>query len=77
MKKRNLLIAVVVVFAIGLLPACDLLEECGTCKLIKEDADGNITDEGTPIPLCGETLKERQDQLPVTALGITTYWDCY
>ena len=77
MKKRNLLIAVVVVFVMGLLPACDLLEECGTCKLITEDADGNITNEGTPIPLCGDALAERQDQLPVTAAGITTYWDCY
>ena len=75
MKKRNLLIAVVVVFAIGLLPACDLLEECGTCKYVTDDGSGNVT-EGTPIPSCGETLKERQDQLPITVGTTTTYWDC-
>ena len=76
MKKRNLLIAVAVVFAIGLLPACDLLDECGTCKLISEDADGNITDEGTPIPFCGDDLAEKQDQLPITVGSTTTYWEC-
>ena len=76
MKKRNLLIAGVFVFAIGLLPACDLLEECGKCKYITEDGDGNIT-EGTPMPFCGDNLKEKQDQLPVTVGSITTYWECY
>ena len=76
MKKRNLLIAVVTVFALGLLPACEILEDCGTCKLITEDADGNIT-EGTPIPFCGEALEEKQNDLPVTVGGITTYWECY
>ena len=76
MKKRNLLSSAVFVFALGLLPACDILEECGTCTLFTEDADGNIT-EGTPLPLCGDALTEKQDQLPVTVGGITTYWECY
>ena len=76
MKKRNLLISALFIFALGLLPACDFLEECGTCKLITEDGDGNIT-EGTPLPLCGDALTERQDQLPVTVGNITTYWECY
>ena len=76
MKKRNLLIAAVFVLAIGLLPACDLLEECGTCKLITDDGSGNIT-EGTPLPLCGDALAEREDQAPVTVGNTTTYWECY
>ena len=58
MKKRNLIIGALVVFTLGLLPACDILEECGTCKLITEDGNGGIT-EGTPLPLCGDALKER------------------
>ncbi len=76
MKKRNLLSSALFIFALGLLPACDILEECGTCKLITEDADGNST-EGVPFTLCGDALTERQDQLPVEVGGITTYWDCY
>lgn len=76
MKKRNLIIGALVVFTLGLLPACDILEECGTCKLITEDGNGGIT-EGTPLPLCGDALKERQEQLPVTVGNTTTYWECY
>ena len=76
MKKRNLLSVALFVFALGLLPACDILEECGTCKLITEDGNGGIT-EGTPLPLCGEQLQERKDQLPVTVGNVTTYWECY
>ena len=76
MKKRYLLVTALFVFTLALLPGCDFLEECGTCKLITEDGDGNIT-EGTPLPLCGETLVERQDQLPVTVGNTTTYWECY
>ena len=75
MKKRNLLIAVVVVFAIGLFPACDLIEECGKCIFVTDDGSGNVT-EGTPVPLCGEALKEREDQLPITVGSTTTYWEC-
>lgn len=76
MKKRNLLISALFVSIFGLLPACDFLEECGKCKLITEDGDGNIT-EGTPFSYCGDALTEKQDQLPVTVGNITTYWECY
>ena len=76
MKKRNIVIAVVVVLAMGILPACDIVEECGTCELVTEDADGNKT-YGTPLPFCGDALTEKEDASPVTINGITTYWNCY
>lgn len=76
MKKRKLLIAAAVVLVIGVLPACDILEECGTCKLITEYGDGTKT-EGTPLPLCGDALLERENALPVTVGDVTTYWECY
>ncbi len=76
MKKRNLLIAAVFVATLGSLPACDLLEECGTCKLITEDGSGGVT-EGTPLPLCGDALSEKENQAPITVGNTTTYWDCY
>ena len=76
MKKRNIVIAAVVVLAMGVLPACDIIEECGTCELVTEDADGNKT-YGTPLPFCGDALTEKEDASPVTINGITTYWNCY
>jgi hypothetical protein len=77
MKKRNLLIAAAIAVSMGIVPACDIIESCGTCVLITEDADGNVISEGTPLPFCGEDLTEKQNDPPVTVGGVTTYWDCY
>ena len=76
MKKRDLLVVTVVVLAMGLLPACDIIEECGTCELVTEDADGNKT-YSAPLPFCGDALTDRENEPPVTIGGITTYWNCY
>jgi hypothetical protein len=75
MKKKNIITASLVLMLAALLPACDLIEECGTCKLITIDASG--TTEGTPLPFCGDQLKEKQNSSPVTVGGVTTYWECY
>lgn len=76
MRKRKILIGVVILFTLGFLHACDLIEECGTCELITEHADGSTT-SGTPLPFCGDDLKDKEDQAPVTVGGVTTYWECY
>lgn len=75
MKKRKILIAAVLVMALGVLPACDVIEECGTCELVTEDAGGNKT-YGTPLPFCGDDLKDKEDAMPVTINEVTTYWSC-
>ena len=75
MKKRNILIAAVLVMAMGVLPACDVIEECGLCELVTEDAVGNKT-YGPELPFCGDDLKDREDALPVPINGVTTYWTC-
>jgi hypothetical protein len=74
-RKRTLLIAAMVCLVVGLMPACELLEECGTCELVTVNADGTKT-YGTPLPYCGDALKEKQNAPPVTAGGVTTYWEC-
>ena len=66
----------VALFALGLLTSCDLIEECGNCELVKEATDGTI-ERGTPLPVCGDQLKEKEDSSPVTVGGSTTYWECY
>lgn len=76
MKRRNVLIAALFVAAVATFPACDVIEECGTCELVTEDADGNKS-YGTPLPFCGDDLKEKEDAPPVTINGVTTYWNCY
>jgi len=77
MKKRNIWIAAVVVMAMGILPACDIIEECGTCELVTEYSDATPTEYGTPLPFCGDDLKDKEDASPVTIGGVTTYWNCY
>jgi hypothetical protein len=76
MKKKNLVFATLFTLAMAFLPGCDLFEECGTCSLITEDADGNIIDEGAALPYCGEDLEEKRNAPPVTVAGVTTYWRC-
>ena len=76
MRKRKLLIAALFVMALGMFPACDIIEECGTCELVTEDAGGNKS-FGTPLLVCGEDLKVKDDAPPETVNGITTYWNCY
>jgi hypothetical protein len=76
MRKRIIHIGAVSLFALGLLTSCDLIEECGNCELVTEAADGTIT-KGTPLPTCGDDLKEKEDSSPVKIGGSTTYWNCY
>lgn len=75
MKKKSILIAGLFVLAIALLPACDLIEECGTCSLITEE-NGSVINEGAALPYCGDELKEKKNADPVTVGGVTTYWIC-
>lgn len=75
MRRRIIHIGAVGLFALGLLTSCDLIEECGTCKLITE-SNGSVT-EGIELYSCGDDLKEKEDQSPVTEGGVTTYWECY
>ena len=76
MRKKIILIGAVTLFTLGFLNSCDLIEECGTCELVTEAADGSIT-KTAPLPFCGDQLKEKEDQLPVEIGGVTTWWECY
>ena len=77
MKRRNIWIAAVLVLALGMLPACDLVDECGTCEFVTEYSDGTPPVYGTPLPFCGDALKEKDDAPPETNGVETTYWNCY
>jgi hypothetical protein len=77
MKRKNIWLAALLVLAMGILPACDLVEECGTCELVTEYDDDRPTEYGTPLPFCGDDLKDKEDAPPVTINGVTTYWNCY
>jgi hypothetical protein len=76
MKKRVIISALLFAGLTGLTVSCELLEECGTCELVTIDANNNET-RSTPLPYCGEQLKEKKDSSPETVGGVTTYWECY
>lgn len=76
MKKKSIFVAGLFAVALALVPACDLVEECGTCAL-KTEENGVVIDDGTPLPYCGDDLKDRENSDPVVVGGITTYWECY
>ena len=76
MKKTRLVAGAVLVLFLGMITSCEIIEECGTCRLIQEDSDGNIISEGTPLPYCGDALEEKRNEPPVTVGGITSYWVC-
>ncbi len=61
-------------FLAALVPSCNLLEDCKTCKL-KTDDNGTIT-YGTGVPTCGDALSDREAEDPVTFGNVTTSWVC-
>ncbi|MEN8230328.1 MAG: hypothetical protein ABFS38_19355 [Bacteroidota bacterium] len=75
MRKRNLLIAALFVFVLGILPSCDILEECGTCEMVTLEADGTLT-YSTPTLLCGDDLTEKKEAGTVVVDGKSIYWIC-
>ncbi len=77
MKTRKIVVTGMVVLALCILPACDIVEECGSCEQVTEDKDGNKT-FGTPLLLCGDELKDKENEPPVDLPdGGVSYWHCY
>ena len=76
MKKRIILSALIFAGLTCLTVSCEILDKCGKCELVTIDANDN-EDRSTPLPYCGEELKNRQDSNPETIGGVTTYWECY
>ncbi len=76
MRKRIILSALIFAGLTGLTVSCDVFDKCGTCELVTVDANNNET-RSTPLPYCGEDLKDREDSSPETIVGVTTYWECY
>ena len=75
MKKRNLLLAALCAFVMGLFPACDLLETCGTCERVTVEDDGSLT-YSTPTIFCGDEFTDKQDAGTVEIDGKLVYWIC-
>ena len=74
---RRRIIAGVVSLTMGILvPSCGMFEDCGTCEMITEYADGT-RERTTPQLLCGEELDEKLDFTPRTVDGNTIWWECY
>ncbi len=76
MKKKILRSFVgLIVLGAFTLPACEFLEDCGTCELVTED--GTDITYGTPLLFCGDSYTEKVNSSPTTIGNIVTYWNCY
>lgn len=75
MKKRNIVFASLFVLALGLVPACDILETCGTCEMVTVEDDGTLT-YSTPTIFCGDELADKKDAGTVEIDGKLVYWIC-
>jgi len=76
MKKRVILSALIFAGLTFLTVSCEILDECGTCEMVTIDANGNET-RSTPLPFCGDELKDKKDS-PREEIGdVVTYWECY
>ncbi|MFZ5940492.1 MAG: hypothetical protein ACOYXB_07955 [Bacteroidota bacterium] len=75
MKKKFLRLTAAFVIMAAVVPACNLLEDCGTCELDYQYSDGTI-EYGTPLIYCGEDYQNKLNSTPTTILGVTTYWSC-
>ncbi len=77
MRTRKIMAATLMVLALCILPSCDIVEECGSCELITEAPDETKT-YGTPLLLCGDELKEKQNEpLENHPNGDKSWWNCY
>jgi len=79
MKKKILRFSAVFIIVAALVPACDMLEDCGTCELITQYGDG--TSETTLSSVfCGDNYTDKVNSTPITVgegdNQITTYWSC-
>lgn len=77
MKKRALLAVLIFAGLSGFTASCEILDECGTCELVTIDNRDDTETRGTPLPYCGEDLKNKKDSSYETVGDFTTYWDCY
>ena len=73
--KRFLRRLLILIFFFALIPSCNLLDDCKTCKEVTDDGVNTPT-KGVGIPSCGDKLEERESADPVTIGGVTTYWEC-
>jgi hypothetical protein len=55
-------------------PSCELLEDCKSCTVVKEDSNGDKT-YGATATYCGSELELKETE-NVTINDITTYYEC-
>ncbi len=71
LKKR----VVFVLFAVALIPSCELLD-CKDCSYVTY-LNGAYESETPSIPYCGDALAEKEAESPVTVGDRITYVECY
>jgi len=75
MKKRILRLTAAFLIVAAFVPACDLIENCGTCYMVTEFQDGT-TESTTPLIYCDENYTDKVNSTGLTIGGNTAYWVC-
>lgn len=76
LKMKNLKRKVVfVLFAVALIPSCELLD-CKDCSYVTT-LNGVYESETSSIPYCGDALAEKEAESPVYVGDRATYVKCY
>jgi hypothetical protein len=75
MKKRGWYLLVVSAVSLAGMTACEVFEDCGTCEMVTEYADGS-QDRTAPVLLCGDELDEKLDYYEESPDGTAIWWDC-
>lgn len=76
LMKKKLRLVPVILFAMALIPSCELLGDCKTCSKVTY-IDGAYSAETPGVLYCGEKLSEKESQSPVIIGNVTTQWECY
>lgn len=73
--KRFLRVFIALLFVAVVVPSCELLEDCATCRLATYE-NGSFVSATTGILYCGDALAEKESAPPTTIGNTTTQWEC-
>jgi hypothetical protein len=73
--KKSLRLVLVLFFLMAIIPSCELVEDCKTCKLVTFDGSTELS-RGTGIIYCGEELKEKESKGTFSVGGNSARYEC-
>lgn len=73
--KKSLRLLFAAFFLIAIIPSCELLEDCKTCKEVVYDGS-TVISTGTGKIFCGDELEEKESMGTYTVGNYSARWEC-